>query len=97
MPKRKDVVAEQLSDLADDFEDLWRALVRDPAKEARKERIWTVLTGVVGAASTMASRRLVAKLWPILTGEQPPTPRMPKPHSAPPTQAREEEPAPTAR
>ena len=97
MPKRKDVVAEQLSDLADDFEDLWRALVRDPAKEARKERIWTLLIGVVGAASTMASRRLVAKLWPILTGEQPPAARAAKPRTAPTTPEREEQRAPTAR
>src|SRR5919201_1117135 len=97
MPKRKDVVAEQLSDLADDFEDLWRALVRDPAKEARKERIWTLLIGVVGAASTMASRRLVAKLWPILTGEQPPTARTAKPGPRSAAPAREEERPPTAR
>jgi len=75
MPKRKDVVAEQLHELADDLEDLWKALTRDPAVEKRKERIWTLLTGALGVAATMGSRRVIAKLWPILTGEQPPTPR----------------------
>lgn len=77
MPKRKDVVADQLRELADDLEDLWKALTRDPAAEKRKERAWSMLTGVLGVAATMASRRAVAKLWPILTGEQPPTPRAP--------------------
>jgi hypothetical protein len=73
MPKRKDVVVEQLEDLVEDLEDLWRALTRDPKAEARKERLWTIVSGVAGAASTMASRKLLAKLWPILTGERPPT------------------------
>jgi hypothetical protein len=79
MPKRRDVVAEQLHELADDLEDLWRALTRDPKTERRKERGWTLLVGVLGAGATMASRRLVAKVWPILTGEQPPTARPAQP------------------
>jgi hypothetical protein len=72
MPKRRDVVAEQLRELADDLENLWRAATRDPKKEARRERTWTIVSGALAAASTMASRRLLAKLWPILTGERPP-------------------------
>ena len=73
MANRRDLVAEQLRELADDLESLWRAATRDPKKEARRERAWTVLSGVVAAASTIASRQLLAKLWPILTGERPPT------------------------
>jgi hypothetical protein len=72
MPKRRDVIAEQFRELADDLESLWRAATRDPKKEARRERAWTILSGALAAASTMASRKLLAKLWPILTGEQPP-------------------------
>jgi hypothetical protein len=75
MPKRRDVVAEQLRSLADDLENLWRAATRDPNKEARRERAWTVVSGVAAAAATMASRKLLAKLWPILTGETPPSGR----------------------
>ena len=84
MAKRKDVVAEQLSELAGDLEALWKALTRDPAAEKRKERAWAVLTGVLGVAATMASRRAVAKVWPILTGEQPPAQRRPAQPAPPP-------------
>jgi hypothetical protein len=73
MPKRRDLVAAQLSELADDLENLWRAATRDPKKEARRERAWSLLSGLLAVGSTMASRKLVAKLWPILTGERPPT------------------------
>jgi hypothetical protein len=72
MPNRRDVVVEQLQALADDLEQLWKAATRDPAVERRKERAWMLLTGALGALATIASRRAVAKLWPILTGE--PTP-----------------------
>jgi hypothetical protein len=94
MPKRKDVVAEQLHALADDLEELWKALTRDPAAERRKLRIWSAVSGLLGVVATMASRRAVTKLWPILTGEQPPTPRMPQPAAQRETAEREE--APTA-
>jgi hypothetical protein len=52
--------------------------------------------GVLGAAATMASRRAVAKLWPILTGEQPPTIRAPG-ASAPSGSATREDAATPAR
>jgi hypothetical protein len=72
MANRRDLVGEQLRALADDLEELWKAATRDPAAEKRKERLWMLLTGALGVASTMASRRLLLKLWPILTGEPPP-------------------------
>jgi hypothetical protein len=72
MPNRRDLVVEQLHALADDLEQLWKAATRDPAEERRKERAWMLLTGALGALATIASRRAITKLWPILTGE--PTP-----------------------
>lgn len=76
MAKRRDVIAEELSTLADDLERLWRAATHDPKKEARRERTWMMVSGVLSVASTMAARRIAAKLWPILTGETPPTPKV---------------------
>jgi len=73
MPKRRDVISDQLQALADDLESLWRAATRDPKAEARRERAWTILAGVLSAASTMAARQLAGRIWPILTGETPPT------------------------
>ena len=98
MPKRRDLISEQLHALADDLEELWKAATRDPAAEQRKLRIWSAVSGLLGVAATMASRRAVTKLWPILTGEQPPTPRAPNPMAQRQAQpAREErEETPTA-
>ena len=73
MPKRKDLVADQLSTLADDLERLWRTATQDPKAEARRERAWMIVSGVLSAASTVVARKAAAKLWPILTGEVPPT------------------------
>ncbi len=72
LAKRRDLVVEQLHALADDLEELWKAATRDPSAEQRKQRGWILLTGALGAVSTMASRKALAKLWPILTGEPPP-------------------------
>jgi hypothetical protein len=76
MPKRRNVIAEELSKLADDLERLWRAATHDPKKEARRERTWMIVSGVLSAASTMAARRIAVKVWPILTGEAAPTPKV---------------------
>jgi hypothetical protein len=77
MANRRDLVVEQLRALADDLEQLWKAATRDPSAEKRKQRGWMLLTGALGAASTMASRKAIAKLWPILTGEPPPGTKAP--------------------
>jgi hypothetical protein len=89
MAKRRDVVAEQLEELAQSLEDLWRAATQDPNKQARRERMWGMLVGALGAASTMASRRVVAKLWPILTGEAPPNVKVVR-QTTPPSSRSEE-------
>jgi hypothetical protein len=73
MPTRKDVVEERLRDLAADLRDLYRALTRDPKREARKERVWKALAGVSGALATVAARRAAGKAWGVLTGEKPPS------------------------
>ena len=91
MAKRRELVVEQLHALADDLEELWKAATRDPAAERRKQRGWVLLTGAFGAASTIASRKVLAKVWPILTGEQPPGPSGPQ---APSAAEREAEPEP---
>jgi hypothetical protein len=73
MPSRGEAVSEQLVALGEDLRDLWVALTTDPKKQARKERAWSILTGALTVAGTMAARRGTAKLWSILTGETPPT------------------------
>jgi hypothetical protein len=75
MPKRSEVVAEQLGELRQDLRDLWVALRADPKKEARKERAWSIFVGALGAAATMVARRATTKVWAVLSGEPPPTPQ----------------------
>ena len=87
--KRRDLVSEQLRVLADDLEELWKAATRDPAAERRKQRTWILLTGALGAVSTMASRKVMTKLWPILTGE--PVPSVAPPSSPPESREPERE------
>jgi hypothetical protein len=50
-------------------------LGRDKKAEQRKRLAWGLVQGVVGAVFTLAARRVGAKAWGILTGEQPPTKR----------------------
>jgi hypothetical protein len=47
---------------------------RDAKVERRKRLLWGLLQGMVGAAFTIGARRLGAKAWRVLTGEQPPRP-----------------------
>jgi hypothetical protein len=91
MAKRRELVVEQLHALADDLEELWKAATRDPAAERRKQRGWVLLTGALGAVSTIASRKVLAKVWPILTGEQPPGPKGPQAPQGPPAPERDAE------
>ena len=90
--KRRQVVGEQLRTLADDLEQLWKAATRDPAAEKRKQRAWILLSGALGAASTMASRKVMTKVWPILTGE--PVPSVAPPSSPPASSEPEPKPEP---
>lgn len=72
MANKNDVVAEQLSELKQDLRDLWVAVTHDPKKQARKERMWAILAGAIGAAGTVAARQLATRIWTVLTGEPPP-------------------------
>ena len=71
----KEAFAEDLRALAEDL----KAFVEDPKKRARKERRWRVLYGVIALGFTMVSRRVAARAWAILTGEQPPAKGAPPP------------------
>jgi ATP-dependent exoDNAse (exonuclease V) alpha subunit len=45
---------------------------RDEKAERNKRIVWGVLQGSIGAVFTLAARRVGAKAWGVLTGEQPP-------------------------
>ena len=91
MPSRNDVLLANLEELHQDLRDLWRTLTRDPAREARKERAWTVLAGVFTALGAIAARRAARKIYGILTGELPPVMKQPPtPPSGGPSSRRSE-------
>ena len=75
MPSRTDVLLDQLDELQQDLRDLWHTLTRDPAKEKRRERTWTIVAGAFTAVGTIVARRAAAKVWGILTGEAAPVAR----------------------
>ena len=69
MPNRRAVVTEQLDELRTDLDALWVALTHDQKKEARKERAWTILAGILGAVAAVGARKVALRAWDILTGE----------------------------
>lgn len=77
MPTKGVAVTEQLGALGEDLKQLWLAVTTDPKKQARKQRAWSVVSGILGAAATMVARRWASRAWAVLTGEQPPAPRGP--------------------
>jgi hypothetical protein len=66
------MLAASLEELNQALSDLWRTLTRDPAKEARKERAWTIFAGVFAAVGAIVARKAAGKVYGILTGELPP-------------------------
>jgi hypothetical protein len=48
---------------------------RDPKTEKRKRMAWGALQGALGAAATIGARRIVSRLWGVLTGVRPPAKR----------------------
>jgi hypothetical protein len=78
VPTRSDVMSEQLDVLGQDLKHLWVALTADPKKQARKQRAWSVVSGLLGAAATMIARRGASRAWALLIGEQPPSSRGPR-------------------
>jgi hypothetical protein len=91
MPSRSDVLVSNLEELQQDLLDLWRTLTRDPAKEARKERAWTIVAGVFTAVGAIVARKAAARVWGILTGEVAPiVKQQPAPPSGGPSSRRPE-------
>jgi hypothetical protein len=72
MADRRNVIAEQLRDLADDLKGLGQAATRDPKEQVRKERAWQILFGVTSAVFAIAGRQVATRIWGTLTGERPP-------------------------
>jgi hypothetical protein len=72
VPSKNEIVAEQLAEIRQDLRDLWTTLRTDPKKQARKERMWSILNGSLAAGTTVAARLVATKLWTRLTGEPPP-------------------------
>jgi hypothetical protein len=77
---RRDAVAEDLRALADNLKSLYESATTDPKKRQWKERRWSALEGTLGVLTTLVARRVVVKLWGVLTGEEAP--------KRPPTQKR---------
>jgi Protein of unknown function (DUF4235) len=77
MPNRTDLLVSNLEELQQDLRDLWQSLTRDPAKQARKERAWTVFAGVATAVGSIVARKAAARIWGILTGETAPIVKQP--------------------
>jgi hypothetical protein len=76
---RRSAIADDLRALADDFKSLLESATTDPKERKRKERLWKALYAGLGMATTLVARRIAAKAWAILTGENPPTPQAPQP------------------
>ena len=77
MPTKGAAVSEQLGALGQDLKQLWVAVTADPKRQVRKQRAWSIVSGILGVAATMVARRGASRAWAVLTGEQPPTPRGP--------------------
>ena len=72
MAGKNEIVSEQLGQLRHDLRDLWVLLRTDPKEQARKARMWKLLSGALTAGSALAAKQLATKLWTRLTGELPP-------------------------
>ena len=71
MASRKEAREALAADLRSVAGDL-KALLEDPKKRKRKERLWAALYGALALGVTLVGRRLATKGYSILTGEQPP-------------------------
>jgi len=70
-------VAEDLRALAADLKSLLESATTDPKERQRKQLRWRALSTALGVVGTLAARRVAAKAWAVLTGEQPPTAKQP--------------------
>ena len=72
MNDRRKAVADDLRVLAGDLRNLVESATTDLDARKRNERRWRLLSTAFAVLATLAARRLTAKLWALLTGEQPP-------------------------
>jgi membrane protein len=82
MADRNDAIANQLGELKQDLHDLLVTLTSDPKEQQRRERRWSVLYGALSAGATLAARKVAAKAYMRLTGEEPPPNAQPKGNGA---------------
>jgi hypothetical protein len=78
---RRDAIAEDLRNLAEDFRSLLESATTDPKERRRKERSWKLLYTALAVLTTLVARRAATKAWTILTGERPPLPGAAQPAS----------------
>jgi hypothetical protein len=90
---RRDLVLETAGEIGDSLQRLYAGLTRDAKTERRKERAWALLNGVTATVFTIAARQALIRLWPILTGEEPPLGRRDTTRKAPETQTTVEPPS----
>jgi hypothetical protein len=77
MESKRELAKEQLERLGQELQGLYDVLTKDPKKEQRRERAWAMLYGVTSAGFALVARRVLMRVWPILTGEAPPMARLP--------------------
>ena len=75
MPTKTEALREELSQLRDDLKTLAVVAKEDPRQRKRKEWTWRLLYGGLSAGFAIASRRLAARMWWVLTGRTPPARR----------------------
>jgi hypothetical protein len=73
--KTEEKVRSAISRLGEELSEKAWTVGRDQKTEKRKRIAWGVLQGALGAIATLGARRVVSRLWGVLTGEQPPAKR----------------------
>ena len=73
--KLEDRVRSAIATVGEEIQEAAWKVGRDPKAERRKRIRWGILQGALGAVFTLGARRVGAKAWGILTGEQPPAKR----------------------
>jgi hypothetical protein len=71
--KTEERVRTAVARLGQEIVELAWTVGRDPKTARKKRLLWGALQGVLGAAFTLGARRVGAKAWGVLTGEQPPS------------------------
>jgi len=73
--KTEDRVRSAIARVGEGIQEKAWTVGRDAKKEKRKRVLWGALQGALGAAATIGTRRVVSRLWGVLTGERPPARR----------------------